>query len=77
MLSYLNKFNQKFYNYNSKMQVEVPQILWHDKSGRIMSIDFYPNSDYLVTGSDYSEDDTGIRVFYNLAINLFCSFRFN
>lgn len=44
------------------MQVEVPQILWHDKSGRIMSIDFYPNSDYLVTGSDYSEDDTGIRV---------------
>ncbi len=44
------------------MQVDVPQILWHDGSARIMSIDFYPNSNYLVTGSVVSEEDTGIRV---------------
>lgn len=44
------------------MQVEVPQILWHDSSARIMSIDFYPNSNYLVTGSVVSDEDTGIRV---------------
>ena len=47
------------------MQVEIPQILWHDNSARIMTIDFYPNSNYLVTGSVFSEDDTGIRVSNN------------
>ena len=44
------------------MFVDVPQILWHDNSARIMSIDFYPNSNYLVTGSVMSDEDTGIRV---------------
>lgn len=44
------------------MQVEVPQIYWHDNSARIMSIDIYPNSNYLVTGSILSDEDTGIRV---------------
>lgn len=44
------------------MQVEVPQILWHSDSRQIMSIDFYPNSNYLVTSSVISEEDTGIRV---------------
>jgi hypothetical protein len=44
------------------MQVDVPQILWHDRSARIMSIDFYPNSNYLVSGSVVSDEDTGIRV---------------
>ena len=44
------------------MNVEVPQILWHDKSAGIMSLDFYPNSNYLVTASVMSESDTGIRV---------------
>ena len=46
------------------MQVEVPQILWHSDSRQIMSIDFYPNSNYLVTSSVISEEDTGIRVSY-------------
>ena len=44
------------------MQVEVPQIFWHYDSARIMSIDFYPNSNYLITASQASEDDTGLRV---------------
>jgi len=41
--------------------VDVPQILWHDNSARIMSLDFYPNSNYLITGSVYSGEDNGIR----------------
>jgi len=44
------------------MQVDVPQILWHDNSARVMSLDFYPNSNFLVTGSVMSDEDTGIRV---------------
>ena len=44
------------------MNVEVPQILWHDDSARIMSLDFYPNSNYLVTSSVTQNDDSGIRV---------------
>ena len=43
------------------MQVDVPQISWHDESARIMSIDFYPNSLYFVTTSQSTEYDTGIR----------------
>ena len=44
------------------MIVDVPQILWHDNSARVMSLDFFPNSNYLVTGSVQSDEDTGIRV---------------
>lgn len=44
------------------MNIDVPQIFWHDDSARIMSLDFYPNSNYLVTASVTSEDDSGIRV---------------
>jgi hypothetical protein len=44
------------------MIVDVPQILWHDNSARVMSLDFYPNSNYLITGSVMSDEDTGIRV---------------
>lgn len=44
------------------MQVEVPQICWHDETARIMSIDYYPNSNYIVTASQNSEEDTGIRL---------------
>lgn len=44
------------------MIVDVPQILWHDNSARIMSLDIYPNSNYMITGSVMSEEDTGIRV---------------
>lgn len=57
------------------MQVDVPQILWHDSSARIMSIDFYPNSNYLVTGSVVSEEDTGIRVSYLRQIFTFFSMK--
>jgi hypothetical protein len=44
------------------MQVDIPQIFWHDNSAPIMSIDFYPNSNYIATGSVYSQEDSGIRV---------------
>lgn len=52
------------------MQVDVPQILWHDRSARIMSIDFYPNSNYLVSGSVLSDEDSGIRVSNSVLANL-------
>jgi hypothetical protein len=45
------------------MQVEIPQIYWHDNSERIMSVDVYPNSNYFITTSVIGGgDDTGIRV---------------
>ena len=47
------------------MQIETPQIYWHDNSARIMSIDVYPNSNFFITTSVVSEEDTGIRVSYN------------
>lgn len=47
------------------MQIEIPQIYWHDNSAPIMSIDFYPNSNYFVTSSLVSENDTGLRVSTN------------
>ena len=44
------------------MQVDIPQILWHDEQNKIMSIDFYPNSiKYFVTSSYNTEGDSGIR----------------
>lgn len=46
------------------MQVEIPQICWHDETARIMSIDFYPNSDYLITASMTNENDPGIRFWH-------------
>ncbi len=48
------------------MQVEIPQIYWHDNSAPIMSIDNYPNSNYFVTSSLFSDDDTGLRVSINV-----------
>lgn len=64
------------------MQVEIPQIYWHDNSARIMSIDVYPNSNFFVTASVVSDDDSGIRVskeFYNniVAIQPNLSFNFS
>ena len=32
-----------------KMRIEIPQIFWHGNRDRIMSIDFYPNSNLLIT----------------------------
>eukprot|EP00347_Sterkiella_histriomuscorum_P016639 403352417 len=51
------------------MQVEIPQIYWHDNSARIMSIDVYPNSNYFATASVVSEDDSGIRIWEMIAEN--------
>ena len=50
------------------MQVEIPQILWHDEQNKIMSLDVYPNSaKYFVTSSFNSENDSGIR-FWELQV---------
>ena len=43
------------------MQVEVPQICWHEESARIMAIDFYPNSHFFITCSQVNEFDSGLR----------------
>ena len=50
------------------MQIEIPQIFWHESSGRILSCDVYPNSNIIVTSSLYSSEDTGIRVRPNFLI---------
>ena len=50
------------------MQVDIPQILWHDEQNKIMSIDFYPDSaKYFVTASFNTEGDSGIR-FWELGV---------
>jgi hypothetical protein len=52
------------------MQVDIPQILWHDEQNKIMSIDFYPNSvKYFVTSSFQTENDSGLR-FWELKVHL-------
>lgn len=44
------------------MQSDIPQISWHDQRNKIMSCDFYPNSDrFFVTSSFSTEDDSGIK----------------
>ena len=44
------------------MQVDIPQILWHDEQNKIMSVDFYPNSGrYFCTASYSTDSDSGIR----------------
>lgn len=45
-------------------EVSVPQIGWHDETSRIMAIDFYPNSQYLVTASMTTQNDPGIRFWH-------------
>jgi hypothetical protein len=37
------------------MSVKVPEIYWHGNKERIMSIDFQPESNYLITGGSDSE----------------------
>ncbi len=46
------------------MKIEIPQIFWHGNRDRIMSIDFYPNTNLLVTCGAESEDKMWIKVFY-------------
>ena len=46
------------------MRIEIPQIFWHGNRDRIMSIDFYPNSNIIVTcGAE--EDKMWIKVWIN------------
>lgn len=44
------------------MRVELPQILWYSDTDRIMSIDFYPNTNYLVTCGAEKADKMWIKV---------------
>lgn len=43
------------------MQIDIPQILWHDQQNKLMSIDVYPNGRYFVTASYVTHDDSGIK----------------
>ena len=44
------------------MRIEIPQIFWHGNRDRIMSIDFYPNSNYLVTSGAESENKMFVKL---------------
>lgn len=44
------------------MKIEIPQIFWHGNKDRIFSIDFYPNSNFLVTCGAEPEDKMWIKV---------------
>jgi hypothetical protein len=44
------------------MRIEIPQIYWHGDRERIMSIDFYPNSNILVTCGAEVENRMWIKV---------------
>ena len=56
------------------MRIEIPQIFWHGDRDRIMAIDFYPNSNFLVTCGAEIEDKMWIKVIqisfnsYNLVL---------
>lgn len=45
------------------MKIEIPLIFWHGNRDRIMSIDFYPNSNFLVTCGAEADDKMWIKVF--------------
>jgi hypothetical protein len=51
------------------MKIEIPQIFWHGNRDRIMSIDFYPNTNFLFTCGAEAEDKMWIKVKYLLRIN--------
>lgn len=44
------------------MKIEIPQIFWHGNNDRVMSIDFYPNTNYLVTCGAESEDKMWVKL---------------
>ena len=44
------------------MRIEIPQIFWHGNRDRIRSIDFYPNSNYLVTSGAESENKMYVKL---------------
>ena len=44
------------------MRIEIPQIFWHGNRDRIMSIDFYPNTNFLVTSGAESENKMYVKL---------------
>lgn len=46
------------------MKIEIPQIFWHGNRDRIMSLDFYPNTNYLFTCGAEAEDKMWIKVIH-------------
>lgn len=44
------------------MKVEIPQIHWHGDRDRIMSLDFYPNTNMMLTSGGEQEDRNFIKV---------------
>ena len=48
------------------MKIEFPEIYWHGYKERIMSIDFYPFSNFFVTGGSDSEFNMGF-----IKVNIF------
>ena len=44
------------------MRIEIPQIFWHGNRDRIMSIDFYPNSNLLITSGAESENKMFVKL---------------
>ena len=44
------------------MHVEIPQIFWHGNRDRIMSIDFYPNTNFLVTCGAEAENKMFVKL---------------
>ena len=44
------------------MKIEIPQIFWHGNNDRVMSIDFYPHTNYLVTCGAESEDKMWVKL---------------
>lgn len=43
------------------MQIDIPQILWHDDQNKLIALDVYPNGPYLVTASFVTSEDSGIK----------------
>ena len=44
------------------MRIDIPQIYWHGKNDRIMSCDFYPNTNFIVTCGAESEDKMFVKL---------------
>lgn len=48
------------------MKIEIPQIFWHGNRDRIMSLDFYPNTNFLFTCGAEAEDKMWIKVKFKI-----------
>ena len=44
------------------MRIEIPQIFWHGNRDRIMTIDFYPNTNLLITSGAESENKMFVKL---------------